>query len=258
MMSRLFLEKHEVSPVRCGELGQLLGVMRVVSQYDSRLTQFGKDEFVLPTFIFGGMVTVVDEEIDLWDGLERFKRISVKDLPHGAIGLSEKKTGIRVDVSSVILSGVAFAPISEKRRAKHAGPNAKVNSSLNDDAGSKDSHENIPANPPSEFTAIRTTSIATRGNARQEMSLEFSIFEDFRHIRGCFSKRYACNRSNSMRKVGDIAISQRIGEVIDLTGAEAPDQHLRQRTAEVAHRSPRSQWDQAYPSDRSLQKKSFQ
>jgi hypothetical protein len=32
MMSRLLLEKHEVSPVRCGEVSQLLGIVRIVSQ----------------------------------------------------------------------------------------------------------------------------------------------------------------------------------------------------------------------------------
>jgi hypothetical protein len=114
----------------------------------------------------------------------------------------------------------------------------------------------LPSSQLSE--SIRTMSIVTRRNARHKMSPEFSVFEDFREVRGRFSKRYACNRSNRMRKVRDIALSQRIGEVIDFTGADAPDQHLRERTAKVAHRSPCSHWDQEYPTDSGLQEKSFQ
>src|SRR6185312_70671 len=115
MVFGLFLKKQKFSSMLGGKLSEFRGAMRIVAKdkcIDSKLVG---NNFIFPSLVCHGMVTIIDEQVNTRNGAERFNRISIENPSNFAVWASQKKTSLVVDVRPQIDSRVAFTLVTKKR-----------------------------------------------------------------------------------------------------------------------------------------------
>ena len=224
MVGWLLGEKQETAAGRCGELVELVGHVGVVTKEHRGRGNFGSDAGVFALLVFGGVVGVVDEEINrAVELLEALDRISVEDVSGLPVRTLEQPAGLGVDVGADVAPWVAFGLIAEQGSGQHTAAQAFVDAGFHHDAGLEGPHQGIPT----EVAAVAHVEVGGdgavgAGGELVEMAPQTLVVAQFLDPVVGLLQAATGDHAHPAGQLAQVEISKIVGEVGGFAGALGP------------------------------------